>query len=177
LYTRYLLILAVAVIAVVLLWSDDEAPSQKGKAPPVTGRQKPGQPQPAPWRFRPSPGEATRQPPRSQTYSAPQDSQPAPGYPYSGGPVEPYDGYGFQPLYPAQQPAPQPAPYGGYGYQPAQPEPRQQTPGYGPGPQPPGYPDSGMAPITPYGYAEPPAFRFRPLDEKETSRRYRGQYP
>lgn len=194
LYKRYLLILVAAVIAVVLLWPDDEPPPEGKKAPATSDTRELGPPQHAPWQLRQPPGGPTGQPPRSPAYSAPREAQPPPAYPYTGGGADPYatpgqlpgayEGYGVQPQYPAQQSGPyegygqpqyptrQPAPYGGYGYQPQQP-----APGYGTAPQPPQFPGSVAPPATPYGYAEPPSYRFRPLDEKEPSRRYQGGYP
>ena len=157
LYTRFLLVLAVIVIAVMLLWPDDEQPSDKGKVPSITDTREPHQTRPAPWQFRPAPGEPTQQPPRSPAYTAPQGVQPAPGHPYSGGGTGPYT-----------TPYPQPGPYDGYGFQP-----QQRAQEYGIAPEPPRYPGSGM----PYGYPDTPTYRFRPLDEKETSRRHRGYYP
>ena len=155
---RFLLVLAAAVIAAVLLWPDDEQPSDKGKTPSISDTREPRQTRPAPWQFRPAPGEPMQQPPRSPAYTAPQGIHPSPAYPYGGAATEPF-------TTPYQQ---QPGPYSGYGFQPP-----QRTQGYGTAPQPPQYPGSGM----PYGYPEPPTYRFRPLDEKETSRRYRGHYP
>ena len=160
-YKRILLVLVVAVIVVVLLWSDDEQPSDEGKVPSITDTREPHQTRPAPWQFRRTPGEPTQQPLRRPAYTAPQGIQPVPGYPYSNGATGPYT-----------TPYPQPGPYDGYGFQP-----QQQAQGYRIAPQPPQYPGSGMPRVTPYGYSDTPAYRFRPLDEKETSRRHRGYYP
>ncbi len=154
---RVFLVLAVVVVAMVLLWSDDEQPSDKEKIPSVTETREPPQTSSAPWQFRPTPGELTRQPPRGLAYPPPQGVQPAPGYAYSGGATGPY-----------ATPYTQPIPYDGYGFQP-----QQGVQEYGTAPQPPQYPGSDL----PYGYSDTPAFRYRPLDEKETSRRYHGNYP
>ena len=178
LYKRYLLILVATVIAVVLLWPDDEEPSDQEEAPPVSHGRKPVLKGRAEWQFRRPPEQPAQQQPAYPDYPSRAERQPPPAYPYAGGGTDPYstperqsgsyDSYGYPPQYPVQQPGG----YDSYGY-----PPQGRTPGYGPAPQPPQYPGSGPAPGTPYGYANPPAYQFRPLEKKETKPRYRGDYP
>lgn len=154
LYKRVLVVVGIVVTAMVLLWSDDEQPSDQEKAPSITETRKPSRDRSAPWQFRPAPGEPTRQSPRSPAYALPQGPQPTPGPPYSGGATGPY--------------TTTPRPYAGYGLQP-----QQRAQEHGTIPRPLQYPGNGM----PYGYSDTPSYRFRPLDEKKGSHRYRGHYP